>query len=101
MKFEIGFYKKLFFPFPTVLIQRDKNERKCMLVWFNFYIGFADRMTKKINIGLVILLMALTLFLGVFTGRHQSKKWSVVDKHIKLEQKGYSYCPYCGEKFER
>ena len=58
-------------------------------------------MTKKIDIWLVILLMILTLFLGVFIGRHQSKEWSVVDKHIKLEQKGYSYCPYCGERLER
>lgn len=56
-------------------------------------------MKRTINIWLVILLMILVLFLGVFTGRHQSKEWSVIDKHIKLEEKGYNYCPYCGEKF--
>ena len=42
MTFEIGFYHHLFFPFPTILIQGWGEPKQCMLVWFNFYIGFAE-----------------------------------------------------------
>ena len=42
MTFEIGKYHKLFFPLPTILIQRGKGERQCVLTWLSFYIGFAD-----------------------------------------------------------
>lgn len=43
MTFEIGTYNKLFFPFPTILIQHTPiGERQITLTWLNFYIGFAD-----------------------------------------------------------
>ena len=50
---------------------------------------------------LKVLAVVIVFGLGVFLGRWQSKEWSVTDKHISLEAKGYHYCPYCGEEFER
>ena len=39
----------------------------------------------------------LGLGIGAYIGRNQAENWSVIDKHIQLEAKGYTYCPYCGE----
>ena len=49
------------------------------------------------NILLTVVVIMVVLGIGVHIGRNQAENWSVIDKHIQLEAKGYTYCPYCGE----
>ena len=56
---------------------------------------------KKVVITCFII-SAFVIVAGVsaIVGRHQAEDWNVTNKHLKMESRGYNYCPYCGEQLK-
>ncbi len=47
-----------------------------------------------------ILIVFVCWGVGFFMARYQAENHNPYMKHFKMEQKGYQYCPYCGEKLD-
>ena len=45
-----------------------------------------------------ILIMVVCWSVGVIMARFQAEHHNPYMEHYKMEQEGYNYCPYCGEK---
>ena len=45
-----------------------------------------------------ILIMLVCWTIGIFMARLQAENHNPYMQHFKMEQNGYNYCPYCGER---
>lgn len=45
-----------------------------------------------------ILIVLVYWAVGLFMERSQAEHHNPYIQHFKMEQNGYNYCPYCGEK---